>query len=209
MHTHPSYGMIGFTRVTTNGNDNFFGSELPQSNYIEMVVKSAEVERDLTNDFYYGKSLLLKLRITSTQFSELITSMNRHDGVPCTLQYVNNQHIEQEGKIESKKEFTHRKFKERMSKFSQSLKSTQNKAVELVKKKTLSKDDQHDLLSAINFLTAELNNNIPFFMECFQETMDKVVLEAKTEVENAIMHKITVLGLEKLQEQNNLLSAGK
>lgn len=36
--------------------------------------------------------------------------------------------------------------------------------------------------------------------------MDEVVLEAKTEVENAIQHKINVLGLDALHEQNKLLS---
>ena len=36
--------------------------------------------------------------------------------------------------------------------------------------------------------------------------MDEVVLEAKTEVENAIQHKINVLGLDVLHEQNKLLS---
>ena len=36
--------------------------------------------------------------------------------------------------------------------------------------------------------------------------MDEVVFEAKTEVENAIQHKIAVLGLNALHEQNNLLT---
>jgi hypothetical protein len=39
--------------------------------------------------------------------------------------------------------------------------------------------------------------------------MDKVVEEAKIEVENAILHKVTIAGLEKLHEQNNLLGDGK
>jgi hypothetical protein len=39
----------------------------------------------------------------------------------------------------------------------------------------------------------------------FQETMDEVVFEAKTEVENAIQHKINTLGLSALHEQNELL----
>ena len=36
--------------------------------------------------------------------------------------------------------------------------------------------------------------------------MDKVVFEAKTEVENAIQHKINVLGLDALHEQQRLLT---
>jgi hypothetical protein len=62
------------------------------------------------------------------------------------------------------------------------------------------------MLSSI-FMEVEMN--IPYFTECFQETMDKVVSEAKIEVENAILHKVTIAGLEKLHEENNLLGDGK
>ena len=51
----------------------------------------------------------------------------------------------------------------------------------------------------------EVTSNIPFFAKCFQGTMDEVVMDAKTEVENAIQHKINTLGLNALHEQNRLL----
>ena len=47
----------------------------------------------------------------------------------------------------------------------------------------------------------ELTNNIPYFLKCFQEDMDKIVFEAKLEVENAILHKIQSVGFNILQEQ--------
>jgi hypothetical protein len=57
----------------------------------------------------------------------------------------------------------------------------------------------------LDWLTTEIERNIPFFMECFQETADLVVQEAKSEVENAIQHKINILGLTELHKQNKLL----
>jgi hypothetical protein len=39
--------------------------------------------------------------------------------------------------------------------------------------------------------------------------MDEMVFEAKTEVENAIQHKINVLGLNALHEENKLISDSK
>ena len=60
----------------------------------------------------------------------------------------------------------------------------------------------HKLQMHIEWLTGEVERNIPYFAKCFQETMDEVVFEAKTEVENAIQHKINVLGISALQEQN-------
>ena len=91
-----------------------------------------------------------------------------------------------------------------MKNFASNLKEKQNKAKELIAKKTLSKEDTILLKNYIDWLTQEISSNIPFFAECFQETMDAVVFEAKLEVENAIQHKINTLGLNALKDQTLL-----
>ena len=202
-HKHPSFGQIRFARI--NGHANFYGSELEQDHYISMTVQSSEVSRELTTDWYHSYGLpLIEVRMTSGQFSEMITSMNR-EGVPCTVEMVNKERIEPMPAQEIRKEFVHRKFEDRMKMFANSIRENQKKAKEIVKKKTLSKQDIHELTHQLEWLTQEVESNIPFFAKCFQETMDEVVYEAKTEVENAIQHKINVLGLNALHEQNSLI----
>ena len=201
--THESFGQISIHRVT-GGGSKFYGSELPQDNYISIEINHSELNRDLTKEWYFPIKQILRLRMTSNQFAELITSLNNGGGVPCTLERIENKSIEQFEKQESRKEFVHRKFKERMKEFAIRIRDNQQKAKTIVNKKTLSKQDINDLNFNLDWLTQEITSNIPFFMECFQETMDEVVLEAKTEVENAIQHKINVLGLNALQEQNKL-----
>lgn len=204
-HTHESYAQISFSRI--NGNANFYGSELQQDHYISMEIHQSEIQRDLTQDRYYTTGpMVLRLRMTNTQFSELITSLNYRSGVPCTLEIANGKKIEDLPPIESRKEFVHKQFKERMKTFANTIKDQQLKAKELVKKKTLSKQDINDLNMHLEWLTQEITSNIPYLAECFQETMDHVVLEAKQEVESAIQHKITTLGMTALHEQNKLLT---
>lgn len=204
IYKHESFGQIQFSRV--NGRAKFYGSELEQDHYITMEVLPSEVKRDLSKEWYFGYGIPhIRLRMSSGQFSELITSLNIGTGVPCTVEYVAGKKMQNLPLSESRKEFTHRKFEDRMKMFANTIRDKQKEAQELVKKKTLSKDDMHKLQHHIEWLTSEVTNNIPFFMECFQETMDEVVLEAKTEVENAIQHKISVLGLSELHKQNKLL----
>lgn len=204
-HTHPSFGQLRFSRVSGSG-QKFYGSELPQDHYITMEVVPSEISRDLSRDWYFGHGLpLIEVRMTSSQFSEAITSMNQGSGVPCTVEKVAQKSVEKLPEAESRKEFVHRKFKDRMIEFAKTLKEKQARAKALTAKKTLSKDDQRELNFLIEWLTTEVSNNIPFFAECFQETVDKVVLEAKSEVENAIQHKITTIGLAELHKHNNLL----
>jgi hypothetical protein len=203
-HKHPSFGQIRFSRVS--GRAKFYGSELEQDHYIIMELVQSEVNRTLSQDWYFGHGVpLAAIRMTANQFSELITSLNCGSGIPCTIEILNKQKVDDLPYQESRKEFVHRKFDDRMREFADTLKVKQNRVKELTAKKTLSKEDQKELNFTVEWLTTEVASNIPFFAKCFQETMDEVVLEAKTEVENAIQHKITTLGLQALHEQNKLL----
>ena len=204
-HRHESFGQVQFSRVT-GGANKFYGSELPQDHYITMEVKNSEKQVGLTSEHYYGYGSLIKVRMTSSQFAELIASLNTGGGVPCTIERLNGNKVADMPVSESRKELVHRKFKDRMTEFANKIREDKNKAKELVKKKTLSKQDISDLTRRLDWITMEIEQNIPFFAECFQETMDEVVLEAKSEVENAIQHKIQTLGLNSLHEQNKLLN---
>jgi hypothetical protein len=205
IQTHPAYAQIRFTRTT--GRARFYGSELEQDHYITMEIQRSEITRSLTDDRFFASGLpIIKLRLSSGQFAELITSLNVGQGVPCTLEMVNGVPVEKLPEVENRKEFVHRKFSERMEQFAKALHAKQRRVKELSAKKTLSKDDQSELNRLMEWLTMEVVSNIPFFVECFQETTDKVVLEAKMEVENAIMHKVTSLGMKQLHKQNQLLN---
>lgn len=200
---HPAFGQIQFIRTNSN-NTSFYGSESTQDHYISMEVNHSEIHRDLTQDRYYNIDQILRIRMSSGQFAEMLTSMNCGSGVPCTIERIQGKKIGELPMQESRKEFVHRKFDDRMKIFGDTIRESQNKAKELIKKKTLSKEDMHQLQMHIEWLTSEVERNIPFFVKCFQETMDEVVFEAKTEVENAIQHKINILGLSALHEQNKL-----
>jgi hypothetical protein len=202
-HSHPSYGQLYIGRV--NGSARFYGSELPQDHYITIELSQSELNRDLSKEWYFAKQKLFKIRMSANQFAEAITSLNMGGGVPCTIEYANENKIEALPEIDNRKEFVHNQFQKRMKDFSQKLKENQLAAQELINKKTLSKQDQETLNGLINVMTQEVSSNIPFFAKCFQETMDDVVKEAKTEIDSAIQHKINMLGLEKLHEQNKLI----
>jgi hypothetical protein len=195
---HSSFGQINFSRVS--GTQRFYGSELKQHSYIELTICESELSRDLTDDRYFPKKRLVRVRMSSNQFAELITNMNT-SGIPCTIEQIGDNTIEPLPFTENRKEFIHREFEERMKQFANIIRQKQIESKDLVKKKVLSKNDMESLQQNLNWIITEVEKNIPFFAKCFQETTDKVVLEAKTEIENMITHKIHTAGLEFLQEE--------
>lgn len=201
---HESFGQISFSRVTTSGNIGFYGSELKKGDYIQMELHESEIDRTLSTDYFHSNKRLVRVRMSANQFSQLITSLNRGDGVPCTIEQVGEKFYEQLPAIENRKQFTSRMFRERMVEFQKTLSEKQQRAKNLVAKKNLTKSDQEELTKLLDWITTETTSNIPYFNDCFQESMDKVVVEAKMEIEAAVDSKIYSAGLGVLKQDSNL-----
>jgi uncharacterized protein (DUF342 family) len=202
---HPSFGQIKFSRTSAT-DSNFYGSDLTQGNYITMEVHQSEIYREITCDRYFETGIpLIKVRLTSGQFAELITSMNMGSGIPCTIERLMGKKVEELPNIQSKKENVHGKFEEKMIAFQKTIESNQKRIAELTSKPTLTKNDRAEINEMTRLINQELLQNIPYYTRCFQETMDKTVFEAKLEVENAILHKVNALGLSELHKQQGLL----
>ena len=137
---HESFGKISFSRVQCTPPQKFYGSEIDQNHYIQMTLQESDVERTLSQDWYYaiGKTLA-RVRMSSGQFAEMITSLNAGSGIPCTVEIIDGKKMQPLPEQESRKEFVHRKFEERMKMFGDTIRERQNKAKELVKKKRFQK----------------------------------------------------------------------
>lgn len=198
--SHPSFGVINFQRV--NGNSGYlFGSEIQPNNFIELSISQAEQISDLTDKKQYPTKELIRVKMSPAQFSELITTLNYGFGTACTIEVIDGKQIEQAKDFENRKMFINRKFKERMMNFAKGLVCSQDRAKKLIAKKTLSKDDQRELNNLIEHCVIEIKSNIPFFIECFQENIDEIVVDAKAEIDSAIQHMITQTGIKAIEKQ--------
>jgi hypothetical protein len=195
---HPSYGLVKFSRI--QGHAHFFGADSRPDSYIELTVSECEHNQDLVQSWYFPRKELVSLRLTNNQFAELITSLNMGSGVPCTLEFIKGEgKIEQEKEKEYKVDFHKKKTKEM---FTDILTNFKKKAQELDQVALkLPKKDQETVKRFTASIIQEFNSNMPFFMECFYEQMEKVAQEIKSNLEADVMHKLTTLGLETLQQK--------
>ena len=196
-YEHPSFGMLGLSRI--HGKSGYlFGSEIQSDNFIELTLSEGEMNRELSNDWFFARKPLFKVKMSPNQFSELITTLNIGSGVPVTIEEVMGEKIEQCNDMESKKTYTHNQFKQRMAEFMSEINSKYKEAEQIINKKNLSKDDQEKLKWFYQRMSQEIKQNIPFFVKCFQEVMDKVVLDAKSEIDSALLHSVVSAGIEAL-----------
>ena len=198
-----SYAMMGFSRYS-GGDDTFFGSSIKQNGGIEMFVKEGDVTRGLNHDWYHGDKVLIRVRMTNSQFAEMITSMNIGEGVPVTLEEFNGKRFKSPS-FENKRTVFEEDFKKEMAELTAKLRTFTEETKELLSaKKPPTKADKEKILNEISLFEQEISLNIPFIQKSFNEQMDKTVTEAKGEFDGFITSAVNKLGIQKLQEANDL-----
>lgn len=198
---HESYGMIGFSRVTSSGGRNFFGSSIRSSHYIELTIRRAERHRHLNQYWYHGREELVNLRLSPNQFADLLTSLNVGHGSPCTIQHVGQVRTAECPSVSQRQKYE--------AEFERDVAATITDAEALVAeirqtletKQSIGKPERASIAKKLDLMLGHIKNGLPFVQSQFNEAMDKTVTEAKGEVEAFVNHKIHSLGIEALNSE--------
>lgn len=203
--THPSYGMLQFSR-TTGGKTSLFGSSIKHRDTIKMYLRHGDVTRDLNNDWFFGGDKIVEVEMSYSQFAECITSMNMGSGVPVTIRYIEGQGRIEDCPFINKKEQFENEFKEYLNKTNEKANSLIDEIGKLFEdKKSIGKKDREDILKKLNMLYSAINSNTEFIYNQFNEQMDKTTLEAKGEIEAFMQNKINSIANMTLVEKKDEL----
>jgi hypothetical protein len=208
LEKHPSYGMVGFSRIThggARGGTNLFGSSLTHSHTIALRIKRATKGRHGSDDWYYGGETLIEVEMSPAQFAEAITTLNVGDGIPCTIRRIGDQGVENCPEVSMRQRFEN-EFNDTCTHVSDLAADMIKKVEGMLTQKTIKVSERKELLETLRMLSMNLKSNLPFINSQFNEAMDKVVADAKSSVEAAITHRISDLGIKTF---NELGSAGE
>ena len=178
---HESYGSISAARFN-GGCTSFYGSKIPHDRGIELRINTGYSRRDLNREWFYEGENLITVRMTEMQFAELITGLNSNR-VPCTLVKVNGKSMENPPLKENERQTFTREFGEHFQDVSKHIRDMKTRMTELLEKKSLTKADKQELLEMTDHLAMKVNSNTPFIQQSFEESMDKVVQEAKVDIQ--------------------------
>jgi len=195
-YKHESYGMVSFSH--RSGNPKLFHSALENHyNYITLSVKTCTLLRGEDGDRLFGPMHgdIVEVDLSASQFAELLTTMNVGMGAACTIRSIGNKTLERPPDIDSTPENMRIEFKARAKSFSKKILERANGVAELLKKPTLNKADRASIGDIIRTVAQELEKNIPFFVEMYQEATGKVVDAAKAEIEGFMVSAVRQAGL--------------
>ena len=202
---HASYGMVGINRVgctrgNTTGGNQLFMSDVSVSNFMELTIKRAGVERALNHDWPFGEETLITIQLSPVQFAELLTNMNCGDGVPCTIHYTRQDGWIDYKPLPSKIDIIREEAKQQIEDCENSITKTIKLLEEAARGKGyLGKTQIKDLIDTLKGAQYLYQNN-DYAKRQAQLEIDKMVVEAKSQVAAYVDHKIYSTGLKALAE---------
>jgi len=180
---HPSYGQISISRVTSTNSIPFYGSQLKHSGYVELEIKHSRLYRSLHEDKFYDGESIVRVRMTAMQFSQMITSLNIGGGTPVTLTRLNGKMVEdppfRDEREEIKKD-VHKKAKKAVTDLTVALQRLQELSEPNSK---VSKVDLREITTLFRRGVMEVEENIPFIVEQFEEAVDVMVADGRADIE--------------------------
>lgn len=201
--THPSYGMVGFSRAHVGGGSRhryrLFGSPLNDHHTIvTLTVKRAEMQTDLDREWYHGTDELIEVEMSAAQFAELLTSMNVGDGVPCTIRHVLMQESPRPPNIETESERVRVDFVSKIAQLRQRVKDVTTRInAELAKSVPEKKRRSWEI--DLGLILQEVESHWPFVVDQFQNAAERVVSAAKGEIDAFVTHAVHVTGIKELR----------
>lgn len=182
---HPSYGMVGLSRVSGRGR--LFGSSVDHHHYITLTIHKAVMNRELNNDHYYARDEVIEVALSSAQLSELLTSMNIGHGVPCTIRRMmvggKYEMIKPPDVMPTTSSTYKRELKERMAEVMKDAEALLEEAQATAEKQAASKTERREIAAKLSNIIMEFRSNMPFIFDQYVERLEKVTAQSKTEIE--------------------------
>ena len=198
-----SYGTIRLSRSQIGGGGQFFfGSKVRVTNSILLEIDQAEIVDHHGEQRFrsVGGAPLIGVELTPLQFSELLMSSDRYEGVPCTItrhpihgpvKYV------REG-IKTDADLAEEAFKKSVRELKGFL---TRDAVNVVSDSKLCKRDKERILGALDTVERNLTANSEYNLKCLREATERTLMEAKAEMEGYIQNRCKQLGLDNPYEK--------
>lgn len=204
---HPSYAMIGFSRVSGDPGP-LFGSQVTSHHtFMRLRIHHAERRHHLNSDWFSavhadggGQSLIVEVDLSAVQFAELLTCPNVGDGVPCTLRYLEGAPpIEAAPEVVSPMEEVRDDFRRSAEHLASLVRVHHEEMKKLLPK--LTKKEREEAERRMSMIEQEIRSNMPFVEQCFREVTEKSIAAAKAEVDAFVTHAVMAAGTQALRDR--------
>ncbi len=197
--SHPSFGMVQFNRCQSTGH-RLHGSALDAHfNTIRLSISTGEViEGDIGATRYFADRQIVEVELSAAQFAELITTMNVSAGVPCTIRRNGGVSVPEPPVVTSETTRAHDDFREKLKVLGKRVRKLGDDVHRLTEAKNLTNTSRIEIRKGVDKVVQEVESNMAYYLELFQEAAGRVTVAAKTEADAWITRAIHMAGVKSL-----------
>jgi predicted component of type VI protein secretion system len=175
--THPAYAMVGAARVC--GSTLLFGSDLQHQNYMEITVRKADIQRDLSRDWSYAGDELICVKLSEAQWATFVSAPNTSfGGVQCTLEHIQGTEVPQIAAVQEVKPLFARESAATLQVALDKL----DQLEKMLETAIPGKKAREILSRQVEQVRMNMTSNLSFVADQFNEHMEDTVAKAKMEV---------------------------
>jgi hypothetical protein len=191
-YTHPAYAQISASHVS--GGAYLYGSDFKHHHYVTIRIKRSEMCRNLSNDWPFARDELIEVSLSESQWASFVSSMNRGEGVQCTLQTVAGKQIPQIPESARRADMFRLEGEESGNEAIRAIAELRDE----INASKLSQKQKDAWVARLNFIDGRTKSNLKFTLKQFGEHMENTVQKAKTEISAFAQNLIMRTGLSKL-----------
>ncbi len=198
---HPAYGMIVASRVS--GSADLFGSSVSTDGMVMITIREADMHHSHGHDTPMANKVVTEIYLTEAQWVGLISRMAIGSGVPCTFRQKREGPalpVPQIPPQPSAAERLRRRAQDMLDKSQAKLDEAFAEAKAELAASGLSKAKQAAILSPMSRMNDHGQANRSYQTEVLRENTEKLVTEAKVELQAHASSVVTALGIQQLQQ---------
>jgi len=194
VQTHPAFGLISASRVTSGGGEYLHGSDFKHRNFIVISIHRAELNRSLSHDWSFARDEVVRIALSEAQWATFVSTLNSSPGAECTLERIQGEMILSIERVTTKHEVFKREMDEHLQRQLNLVKTLR----EQIESATISQKKKDELTRTLSWLENELKPNLDYLGKTFGEHVERTQEKMKTEVAAYIEASIRHAGLQGL-----------
>ena len=193
-------GLIQINR-TYGGRNVLFGSNIPHDTCMRLTISQAYISRSFNENHYYPTNKIIEIELSPSQYAEMITNLNHGVGVPCTITKFMEERVPNDLKLNDELNLVKSEYSESVDKIMEEIRNT---IYEIPDEKAMSPKKIRDLKRDLVNMLYRLTKEAPFMKERFDETIDKIFVEAKASIDDVVNLTLANIGLDTIKMQKLL-----
>lgn len=183
-YEHPAFGCVVISRYSGSPGP-MFASEIDHMGGINLVIKEATLMRAYGSESHLSGRTIAEVRMSALQFAELITSVGKGEGTPCTITARPIGPIERVPSIESLEtqgEFMKKQVAEYASRTLEAIANRIGEIEKLMEGGSVSKTQLREIVSGLKAHLINLPSNIAHCVSTAEGAIERAQAAAKADI---------------------------